>query len=130
VWAATQLATNANGSDTTEKWKSDANTTMKEILACNGDRVHLAHSLLQPHADGSVSFTRVNVDGGRIKGREPVTWSQNDFATKTNRVNELTQKLRAVRNSLETFTIVIPDAGSVDMSWFVPFSQPINNRRT
>ena len=49
----------------------------------------LAHSLLQPNADGSVYCLRLRVKDGKVTGRDGVKWSHDDFVKKISRLTEL-----------------------------------------
>src|SRR5260370_42150208 len=58
IGAAVQTAKQADGSETTEAWKTTAASTIRQILGCNEpDRVMLAHSFLEPNEDASVMLT-------------------------------------------------------------------------
>jgi hypothetical protein len=121
VRAAIQIAKNADGSDTTEAWKESAGDTMSKILACNNnDRVLLAHSLLEPKADGAVQFTRLHIPGGVYKSRQE-TWTEQDFTKRIEQLEDLTTELQSIRNQLNTLRIEIPDLG-----WTQP-TQPLGS---
>jgi hypothetical protein len=109
VQAASQLAKKADESETPSNWKEDANKTMNAIWDCNGDRVQLAHSFLQPKADGSVQFARLKLEGGKLKGKSPNTWTQDDFKTKVERLDDLAHKLQSMTQDLSRFTIPTTD---------------------
>ena len=81
--------------------------TIKRVFTCNDDRVRLAFSLLQPNADGPVELVRLKLDEGKVKGKDGVTWSRNDFAEKIQRANELANELKALNGELRTFTYTI-----------------------
>jgi hypothetical protein len=77
VWAASKGAMDAEGNEASEGWKAKVEATIKRVFDCNQhDRVPLAHSLLQPNADGSVDLVRLKIDHGKVKGREGVKWSR------------------------------------------------------
>ena len=120
VRSATQIAKNADGSDTSEEWKTRADATMKTILGCNsGDRVTLAHSYLEPNADESVTLTSLQVPGGVLKNRQE-TWTEADFRRKTEQLAELTAQLRSLKNNLSTFTVTVPNTGWMNPYWDTP----------
>jgi hypothetical protein len=120
VRAAVQIAKKADGSETTEQWKKNADETMKKIYACNTeDRVLLAHSFLEPKSGGAVQFTRLHLPNGVFKSRQE-TWTQQDFTSKIQELADLTSRLASIKNELNTLQIKIPDLG-----WLVPlFSGP------
>lgn len=83
VWTASQFAKRADGSDTGKDWKENADKTMAAIWKCNGDRNQLAHSFLEPKADGSVELTRLRLEGGELRGADdPNKWTRDNFRTK------------------------------------------------
>jgi hypothetical protein len=95
-------------------------STIKRVFTCNDDRVRLAHSLLQPNADGSVELVRLKLDEGKIKGKDGVTWSRNDFAEKIQRANELADELKALNGELRTFTYTISNLDWITSTNFEP----------
>jgi hypothetical protein len=110
VWAASQLAKRADGSDTPKDWKENADKTMAAIWECNGDRNQLAHSFLEPKADGSVELKRLRLGGGELRGADdPNKWTQDNFKTKLARLSDLTRQLQNVKDHLSEFKITIPD---------------------
>jgi hypothetical protein len=116
VWTATLVAKKADGSETTQEWKDNADKTMKAIWQCNGDRVLLAHSHLEPDANGSVVLSRLRVKGGELKGKgEPNKWVQAEFENKIVRMNELTKQLKSVKSDLSTFQIALTLSGQSSM---------------
>jgi hypothetical protein len=119
VWAASKGAKNA-GKDAPEEWKGKVEATIKRVFECNDDRVRLAHSLLQPNADGSVDLVRLKIDAGKVKGKDGVTWSRDDFAAKVQRLNELAEELKSLNRELQTFTYTIPNLGWMPISNFEP----------
>jgi hypothetical protein len=122
VRSAILIAKNVDGSDTSEEWKTRADATMKTILGCNGgDRVALAHSYLEPRADGSVTLTSLQVPDGVLKNKQD-TWTEADFKRKTERLAELTEQLRSLKNDLSTFTVTIPNTGWMTSYWDTPFA--------
>jgi hypothetical protein len=96
VWTASQMAKNANGSETPPDWKKAAGRTMSEVWECSNDRNLLAHSFLDPNTDGSVTIERLRVQGGTLQ---------------VQRLSVLTQQVQTLTSNLSTFTITIPDAG-------------------
>src|SRR6266487_1148582 len=61
VLAAVAVAKNADGSETSAKWKKSAEKTVKKALGHNKDtRVAMAHSYLEPQADGSGTLKRAH----------------------------------------------------------------------
>ena len=111
VWAASKGAKNADGKDASEEWKGKVEATIKRVFACNDERASLAHSLLQPNADGSVDLVRLKIDGGKVKGKDGVTWSRDDFAAKIQQLKELAEDLKSLNGELQTFTYTIPNFG-------------------
>ena len=121
VLAAVAVAKNADGSETSAKWKKSAEKTVKKALGHNRDtRVAMAHSYLEPQADGSIRLTKQNLRQGQLKG-EPKTWKLEDKIKET---REITKNLQRITADLGTLTISIPDLG-----WLVPLSEPIPPRR-
>jgi hypothetical protein len=113
--AAVAVAT-VDGSETSSAWKENANKVIADIYRCNtDDRVWLAHSYLEPQADGSITLTK----HGRL---EPKTWNVPDIENKIRQVRDLTEKLQKIGEDLSTLTIRIPDLP--DLSWFMPLSEP------
>jgi hypothetical protein len=111
VWTASQFAKRADGSDTGKDWKENADKTMAAIWKCNGDRNQLAHSFLEPKADGSVELTRLRLEGGELRGADdPNKWTQDNFRTKLKQLRALTAELQRVKDDLSKFKITIPDA--------------------
>ena len=87
--------------------------TIKRVFECNtNDRVPLAHSLLQPNADGSVDLVRLKIDKGELQGKNGVKWSKVDFGEKIQRLNKLADELESLNRELRTFKFAIPD-----LSW-------------
>jgi hypothetical protein len=122
ILAAVAVAKNANGSETSAKWKKSAEKTVKKALDQNKDtRVAMAHSYLEPQADGSIRLTKQNLNQGRLKG-EPKTWKLEDKIKET---REVTKKLQRITADLRNLTISIPD-----LSWLVPLSTPLFHKRS
>jgi hypothetical protein len=48
---------------------------------------------------------RLKVEGGELRGKNPNTWTQNDFTTKMERLNGLTRQLQSMTQDLAGFTI-------------------------
>jgi hypothetical protein len=116
VLAAVAVAKNADGSETSAGWKENASDTLKSVLGHNKDtRVVMAHSYLEPQADGSVRVTRLNLHGGQLTG-EPKTWNLED---KINEARDIAKGLQKITTDLSTLTIPVPD-----LSWLVPLGQP------
>jgi hypothetical protein len=108
VWAASKGAKNVDGSEAAAEWKDKVEATIKRVLRCNDfDRVRLAHSLLQPNADGSVDFVRLKVDGGKVTGRDGVKWSREDFRSKIQQLEKLAEELRSLNGELQNFKYTI-----------------------
>jgi hypothetical protein len=120
VWAATQKAKNVDGTETSDAWKKSANETMKSIFSFNDDRNALAHSYLEPNADGSVHVARLQVSRGALRGTEPNTWTYDAFVSKVRQLKSLTNSLRTVREDLSTYTITIPDLGFITIDPYQP----------
>jgi hypothetical protein len=111
VWAASKDAKDAENKDASAEWKARVEATIKNVFSCNNDRRLLAHSLLQPKADGSVDLVRLGVNSGRVTGRDGNTWSHDDFATKIQQLNKLTEELKSLNSELRTFKYTIPNLG-------------------
>jgi hypothetical protein len=107
VRGAVSIAKNADGSETSDQWKTAADKTMTEILAANDNRVLLAHSVLDPNEDGSVKIKRLHLPQGVIKSRE-VTWTKTDFERKIDELRKLARELQGLKNDLSTFRITVP----------------------
>ena len=116
VLAASKGAKDANGSEASAEWKAKVETTIKCVFDCNNNnRVPLAHSLLQPNADGSVDLVHLKIDKkGKVQGKNGVKWSQGDFREKIQRLNKLADELELLNRELRTFKYVIPD---LDLGW-------------
>jgi hypothetical protein len=111
VWTVSEFGKRADGSDTGKDWKENADKTMAAIWKCNGDRNQLAHSFLEPKADGSVELTRLRLEGGELRGADdPNKWTQDNFRTKLKQLRALTAELQRVKDDLSKFKITIPDA--------------------
>ena len=83
VLAASKGAKNPNGSEASAEWKAKVEATIKCVFECNNnDRVPLAHSLLQPNADGSVDLVRLKIEIRARCGKNGVKWSKGDFREK------------------------------------------------
>jgi hypothetical protein len=126
VWAASKGAKNADGSDASEEWKDKVETIIKRVLGYNwNDRVPLAHSLLEPNDDGSVTLVRHKVEEGKVKGREGgITWSRHDFNDKIQRLNSLAAELKLLNAELQTFTYTIRNLGWASSNAFLPQMPP------
>ena len=115
VQTAIRFAKKGDGSPTSDDWKTKVDATIKKALGCNDpDRILLAHSLLEPNADGSVDFVRLQVRDGKVTGKEGFNWPHKDFSEKISVLKELAKELQAVNTELRTVKITIP-AG--DLSW-------------
>jgi len=116
VLAASKGAKDANGSEASAEWKAKVETTIKCVFDCNNNnRVPLAHSLLQPNADGSVDLVHLKIDKkGKVQGKNGVKWSQGDFREKIQRLNKLADELESSNRKLRTFKVGIPD---LDFGW-------------
>jgi hypothetical protein len=112
VWAASTGAKNADGSEASAEWKDKVVTTIKRVLECNTERVVLAHSLLQPNADGSVDLVRLKkIARGKVTGGEGVKWSRDEFVAKIGRLKEVAEELKSLNNELRTFKYTISNLG-------------------
>jgi hypothetical protein len=120
VRAACQYAKQADGSDATPQWKASADAKITKIFSCNGDRVFLAHSLLQPNADGSVDIVRLKLDGGELKGKGAVNWAENKFREKIKELDGLATELASLREELKIYKIEIPNAGWMSTDFMQP----------
>jgi hypothetical protein len=122
VRVASKGAKHADGSEASGEWKAKVEATIKRVFDCNdSDRVPLAHSLLQPNADGSVDLVRLKNVGGELRGKGGVKWSRDDFGEKIQRLNELADELESLNRELRTFKYVIPaDLGG----WVRNFASP------
>jgi hypothetical protein len=127
VWSASMVAKNADGSETPNHWKEDANKTMQAIWDCNGSRNQLAHSFLETKADGSVELARLKLEGGALKGQGPSTWTQDNFKTKTERLRNLTRQVQIMTAGLSTFKIPIPHAGWMSVDSFQPMQRQFSS---
>jgi hypothetical protein len=121
VLAASKGAKNADGkTDASADWKDKVETTIKRVFECNDDRARLAHSLLQPNADGSVDLVRLKIDRGKVTGRDGVKWSRDDFVAKIGRLKEVAEELKSLNDELRTFKYTIPNLGWMSLSNFEP----------
>jgi len=120
VRAAIQDAKNADGSDVSAKLKEFAETKMKSVFKCNDDRVKLAHSLLDPQADGSVELVRLKITDGKITGRDAIPWSYQDFEAKIQQTNVLTEELETLNGELRSFKYSVPNVGWMSTDFFTP----------
>jgi hypothetical protein len=111
VGAAVQIARQADGSETTEAWKTKAASTIKEILGCNEpDRVMLAHSFLEPNEDASVKLTPLRLAGNVLKNK-PETWKESDFQKKIDQLRDLTLRLQQIKYDLSTLKVTMSGLG-------------------
>jgi hypothetical protein len=113
IGAAVQTAKQADGSETTEEWKTTAASTIKQIMGCNEpDRVMLAHSFLEPNEDAAVKLTPLRLVGtpGVLKNK-PETWSEIDFQQKVNRLRDLTLRLQGIKSDLSAMRINMSELG-------------------
>ena len=125
VWTAVLLAKKADGSETTEEWKEKAAATMSAIYGSNNERNALAHSHLEPAADGSVAFARLQNRSGVLKGKgEPNKWEQANFASKIAQLSELTKQLEQIKSDLVTAKILYPDLGWLNAVHRVYYQPP------
>jgi hypothetical protein len=121
VWAASKTAKNADGSDASSEWKARIENTIKDVFICSEqERNRLAHSLLQPNADGSVDLVYRKIGGGEVKGGDAVTWSSDNFNTKIQRLGKLAEELKSLNDELRTFKYTIPNLGWMASSNFEP----------
>jgi hypothetical protein len=119
VWAASKGAKDTEGKEASEEWKAKVEAIIRRIFDCNQhDRVPLAHSLLQPDADGSVDLVRLKIDHGKVKGKEGVKWSREAFVTKIQQLKELADELKSLNDELRTFKYTIPNLGWMPSSNF------------
>ena len=93
VWAAALAAKNPDGSETTKKWKNAAHRTMTAIWERNGIRNQLAHSYLEPLADGSVAVARLKVERGEVTGGEKQLWEEKNSKHRLDELRSLLQSL-------------------------------------
>src|SRR5262249_8593577 len=101
VSEAVQTAKRPDGTDTDEAWKTDAAETIRRIRGCNDpDRIDLAHSYLEPRPDGSVILQR--------PAGAPNPWTGEQFDEKIAKMNELANKLKAIRADLTNLNIPVP----------------------
>jgi hypothetical protein len=108
VQAACLLAKNKDGSEMPDEWRENSSETVKRIWTYSDDRNHLAHSFLKPKTDGSVDLTRLRLERGELKGKNPSPWTVSDFKTKVDELRSLTLKLQTVKLDLSTLRITIP----------------------
>ena len=110
VRAAVKFARKKDGSETLIDWKKKADEAINGIFICNDEgRVLLAHSYLEPQADGSVRLTKIQkLDRGRLTGAS-ATWTLKEFENKVKDVHDRTRQLQKITNDLSTLTINIPD---------------------
>jgi hypothetical protein len=113
VRVASKFAKNANGSEASPKWKDKADETFTRVHRNNEDRVRLAHSLLQPNADGSVDFVRIRIDKGKVTGKEGAKWSLDNLREKIRGLDKLAEELKSLNGELQTFKYEIP----ANLSW-------------
>jgi hypothetical protein len=119
VQVASKGAKNVDGSEASAGWKEKVETTIKRVFDSNKDRVRLAHSFLQPNADGSVDLVRLRIDHGKVTGGDGVKWSREDFVTKIQRLKGLAAELKSLNGELRTFKYTIPN-----LSWMPSSFEP------
>jgi hypothetical protein len=113
VLAASNGAKNADGSDASVEWKAQVDAAINNVFRSNDDRVRLAHSLLQPKADGSVDLVRLRINRGKVTGRDGVTWSSDAFGAKIQRLKKLAEELKSLNSELQNFQYTIQN-----LDWF------------
>ena len=111
VWAASKSAKNVDRSDASTEWKARIESTIKDVTMCSEERNRLAHSRLQPNADGSVDLVQRRIGKGEVKGGDAVTWSADDFNAKIQQLDKLAEELRSLNDELGTFKYTIPNLG-------------------
>src|SRR5215813_10849439 len=114
VLAAVAVAKNADRSEPSPKWKKSAEKTVKKALNHNEQtRVPLAHSYLDPQADGLVRVTRLKLRDGQLTG-EPKPRKLQD---KIKEAREITKKLQKITTDLSELKIP-------ELDWLVSLSEP------
>jgi hypothetical protein len=108
VWTASLRAKKADGSETPNDWKEKASNTMTAILRCNDERNELAHSFLEPKADGSVELARFKLRGGELKG-DPNIWTQDKFNAQVEQMTDLMGQVQSMTKDLSQLKIPSPE---------------------
>ena len=119
--ALCQDARNADGTELSKERKEQINSTISDCFRCNNDRVKIAHGRLEPRADGSVAIVHVKVDGGVVKGKDPIIWSPTDWAEKTQKLTKLADELRHFQKELKTIKIQIEST----LGWLTIWDDPL-----
>jgi hypothetical protein len=123
VWAASLLAKNTDGSETSHDWKKKVHKTMGRIWACTDNRNQLAHSFLLPNDDGSVEFARISVRSGVLKRKNPNKWPQSRFYRQVTLLKALASQIQSMVHDLSVLKITIPDAGWIHIDDLRPTRQ-------
>jgi hypothetical protein len=62
--------------------------SIKDVINSSEERNRLAHSRLQPNANGSVDLIQRKIGKGEVKGGAAVIWSADDFNAKIQQLGE------------------------------------------
>jgi hypothetical protein len=119
--ALCQDARNADGTELSKERKEQIDSTISDCFRCNNDRVKIAHGRLEPRPDGSVAIVHVKVDGGVVKGKEPIIWSPTDWTDKTQKLTNLADELRNFQKELKTIKIQIEST----LGWLTRWDDPL-----
>src|SRR5262245_5761821 len=117
VRAAAEIARKKDGSETSPEWKAKADKTLQEIIKhSDGSRNTLAHSLLEPQADGSVQVTRPHLShSGQMTPGVPEPWNLKD---EIEDVQSLTEELKEITADLSRLDVPIRN---LPMDWVRPW---------
>ena len=106
VGALCRDARNADDTELSNEQKEQINGTISACLACNIERVKLAHGRLEPRADGSVAIVHLKVDkNAGVKGKDPVVWSPTEWTKQTTTLTKLASQLRNFQKELKTIKL-------------------------
>jgi hypothetical protein len=107
VLAASLTAKQADGKDASDEWKASVKRQINRAFECNDKRVPLAHSLLEPQADGSVRQARQILDRGTLKQSGKI-WIREELLSQIQTMEALAAELHQLTDELSKFKYTVP----------------------